>query len=353
LKVNVIQSDHKGEQNVNAQAFEEETMSKRLPAFGVLAIGVIVLVVLFANSLFTVGPAFEELTDSFRPIMTDEAIATAQADVAGLEAVSEEFNTLLAPALAAQLQMSPEDLNAFMVTNFPFVAAGVGALPEIVTQFTGVVNLLAEQQSNFESADAIPTSSLPASTVPWIILLIGIGAIVVGILMLGNTKQAWLIAVGFGVLVVVFNLGLSFLSKSSAADDMNSALKPVYTEELVAGSAQALGVVSAMGNQMQTEMLPALQQQLGLSEAEMAGFLDQFPATAAALEGLGDSLGHFQTMITAFDSQLDNYNTIKDTALYPVALIVLIAGLMVIVCGVWSFMAGRKDDELVVERPQA
>ncbi|MCP4966833.1 MAG: hypothetical protein GY926_16590 [bacterium] len=328
-------------------------MSRRLPAFGVIAIGVIVLVVLFTNSLFSVGPAFEELTDSFRPIMTEEAIAAAEADVAGLGAVSEEFNTMLAPALAAQLQMSPEDLNAFMGTNFPAVAAGVEALPAIVPQFTDVVGLLSEQQSNFESADAIPTSSLPASSVPWIILLIGVGAIVVGILMLGNTKQAWLIAVGFGVLVVVFNLALSFLPKSSAADDLNEALKPVYTEELVANSAEALGVVSAMGSQMQSGMLPALAEQLGLGEAEMAGFLGQFPATAAALEGLGDSLGRFQTMITAFDSQLDNYETIKDTSLYPIALIVLVAGLVIIVLGVWSFMAGRKDDDLVVERPQA
>ncbi len=62
----------------------------------------------------------------------------------------------------------------------------------------------------------------------------------------------------------------------------------------------------------------------------MTGFLGQFPATAAALGGLGDSLGRFQTMITAFDSQLDNYNTIKDTSLYPIALVVLIGGLMVI-----------------------
>ncbi len=325
-------------------------MSKRLPAFGVLAIGVIVLVVLFANSLFTVGPAFEELTDSFRPMMTDEAIATAQADVAGLGAVSEEFNTQLAPALAGQLQMSADDLNAFMGTNFPAVAAGIGALPEIVPQFTGVVGLLAAQQSNFESADAIPNSSLPASTVPWIILLIGVGAIVVAILMLGKTKQAWLIAVGFGVLVVVFSLALSFLSKSGAADDMNEAFKPVYTQELVTGSAQAVGVVGAMGQQMQGDMLPALAQQLNLGEAEMAGFLGQFPATAAALEGLGDSLGRFQSMVTAFDSQLDNYNTIRDTALYPIAVIVLIAGLMVIVCGVWAFMADRKDDELLAEQ---
>jgi len=316
-------------------------MSRRLPAFGVLAIGVIVLIVLFANNLFTVGGAFEELTDSFRPIMTDEAIATAQADVAGLGAVSEEFNTQVAPAVAEALQMSGDELNTFLGTSFPAVAAGVGALPEIVPQFTDVVGLLAQQQSNFEQADAIPNGSLPASSVPWILLLIGVGAVVVAILMLGKRDWAWLIAVGFGVLVVVLSLALSFLSKSSAADDLNDALRPVYTQELVSGSAQALGVVGAMGEQMQAELLPALASQLQMGEAEMEGFLSQFPATAAALEGLQDSLGRFQTMITAFDSQLDNYDTIKNTALYPISLTILIAGLLIIVCGVWMFLAER------------
>jgi len=319
-------------------------MSKRLPAFGVLAIGVVVLIVLFANNLFTVGSAFEELTDAFRPIMTDEAIATAQADVAGLGAVSDEFQNDVAPAVAGALQMSPDQLNTFLGSNFPSVAAGVGALPEIVPQFTGVVGLLAEQQSNFESADAIPNGSLPASTVPWILLLIGIGAVVVGILMLGSNTKSWLIATAFGAVVVVLSLLLSFLPKSSAADDLNEALLPVYTQDLIDGSRQALGVVGAMGQEMQEKMLPALGQQLSMNEEQMAGFLGQFPATEAALGGLGDSLGRFQSMTTAFESQLDNYDTIKNTALYPISLTVLVAGLLIIVCGVWRFVVNRRED---------
>jgi cell division septation protein DedD len=321
-------------------------MSKRLPAFGVLAIGIIVLIVLFANNLFTVGSAFEALTDEFRPIMTTEAISTAKADVEALGAVSEEFNTQVAPAVAQALQMSPDELNAFLGTQFPSVAAGVASLPSIVPQFTGVVDLLASQQSNFESADAIPTSSLPATTVPWIVLLIGVGAIVVAVVMLRKTRFAWLIAIAFGVLVVVFSLALSFLSKSQAADDMNAALKPVYNQELVSGSAEALGVVSAMGRQMGDEMLPALSQQLGMDDAQMQAFLSQFPATAGALQSLPDSIGRFQTMVTAFDSQLDNYDTIKNTALHPIALVILVAGLFIIVCGIWGFMADRERDEM-------
>jgi hypothetical protein len=323
---------------------QEESMSKRLPAFGVLAIGVVVLIVLFANNLFAVGTAFEELTDAFRPIMTDEAIATAEADVAGLGAVAEEFNTQVAPAVAQSLQMSPDDLGTFLGTNYPAVAAGVAALPEIVPQFTDVVGLLAAQQSNFESADAIPTTSVPASTVPWIILLIGVGAVLTAIYMLGRSKQAWLMATVFGVVVVALSLLLSFLPKSSAADDLNAALKPVYNAELVAGSAQAIGVVGAMGQQMQAELLPDLATQLQMSEEQMAGFLSQFPATEAALGGLGDSLDRFQTMVTAFDGQLDNYNTIKDTGLYPISLLILIAGLLAIGCGVWRFVVDRRAE---------
>ncbi len=318
-------------------------MSKRLPGFGVLAIGVVVLFVLFANNLFTVGPAFEELTDEFRPIMDDDAIATAAADVAGLGAVSEEFSTQVAPAVAEALQMTPDELNTFLGTNFPAVAAGVAALPDIVPQFTSVVGLLEQQQSNFEQADQIPTSNLPASTVPWIILLIGVGAVVAGIVMLGKSDYAWLAATGFGVVVVALSLLLSFLPKASAADDLNDALRPVYTQELVTQSGQALGVVGAMGQQMQEEMLPALGQQLQMDQAGMQAFLEQFPATAAALGGLEGSLDRFQTMVTAFDSQLDNYDTIKNTELYPIALVILVAGLLIIVCGSWLFIVARRE----------
>lgn len=323
---------------------EEESMSKRLPAFGVLAIGVVVLIVLFANNLFTVGTAFEELTDAFRPIMTDEAIATAEADVAGLGAVADEFNTQVAPAVAQSLQMSPEELSAFLGQNYPAVAAGVSALPEIVPQFTDVVGLLAEQQSNFESADAIPTTSLPANTVPWIILLIGVAAVLAAIYMLGPSERAWLMATLFGVVVVALSLLLSFLPKSSAADDLNDALREEYNAELVAGSAQAIGVVGAMGQQMQAELLPDLATQLQMNEEQMAGFLSQFPATEAALGGLEDSLDRFQAMVTAFDGQLDNYNTIKDTRLYPISLLILIAGLLAIGCGVWRFVVDRRAE---------
>jgi hypothetical protein len=151
------------------------------------------------------------------------------------------------------------------------------------------------------------------------------------------------VATGFGVLVVALVLLLSFLPKASAADDLNRALRPAYTQELVSQSAQALGLVGAMGGQLQDEMLPALAQELQMDEAGMQAFLSQFPATAAALEGLEASLDRFQTMVTAFASQLDNYDTIKNTELYPIAVLILVSGLLIIVCGIWLFIVARRE----------
>ena len=63
------------------------------------------------------------------------------------------------------------------------------------------------------------------------------------------------------------------------------------------------------------------------------------------VRGLEGSLDRFQGMVTAFDSQLENYDTIKNTELYPIALVILVAGLLIIVCGIWAFMAERRKDD--------
>ena len=65
----------------------------------------------------------------------------------------------------------------------------------------------------------------------------------------------------------------------------------------------------------------------------------------------GDSMDRFRGMVTAFDSQLDNYDTIKETSLYPIALIVLVAGLLIAGCGVWRFVVDQREDKAVAHKP--
>ncbi|MBT8196861.1 MAG: hypothetical protein KJO84_00005, partial [Acidimicrobiia bacterium] len=165
----------------------------------VILVGVVFVFSVFSNNLFEVGPAFEDLIDDFRPILTDEALATAEADVAGLGAVATEFETAVVPGMAQALQMTPEEFGGMMQSQFPAVATGAAALPAIETQFSSVLGTLKAEQARFASADAIPTDDLPATTVPWGLFIAGIATILVGGYMLYRIRMGSMVAIGLGV----------------------------------------------------------------------------------------------------------------------------------------------------------
>ena len=326
-------------------------MSKRPSAIVIAAVGVVLIIVALARNLFAVGPAFEEMIDDFRPWLTDESIATLNADLEMLGGAVEEFQTSMAPALATQLGMEPAAFSALMADQFPAVMTGMAVVPEAAPTFVEIVNVLDDQQENFASADAIPTTSLPATTVPWGIAIVGLIFVGLGAYMfLTETRLSAILAVAVGALVVVAAFGLSLTSKSSDADALNDALKPVYTEEMVGGAAQAVGAIGAMGQEMQTAMLPGLGVMLGMNEAEVQGFMgQQFPSLAAALGAMPEAIERFNGVVTTFDDNLDNYATLKPVAFLPIIWTVIIGSFLVFIAGGITFLTSKDDVSLAIE----
>ena len=105
----------------------------------VAAVGATFIVAVIVARLFSVGPAFERMSDGFRPIMKPAPIATLQQDLKGLPAVSNEFQEKGVPMFSQSLRMTPAQLNAFMQQQFPAVATRMQQLPGIATNFQGVV----------------------------------------------------------------------------------------------------------------------------------------------------------------------------------------------------------------------
>ena len=131
--------------------------------------------------------------------------------------------------------------------------------------------------------------------------------------------------------------------RSNARASVSPRTKP-DNEELVTGAQQALVVVTAMGQSMQADMLPALGQQLNMDAETLNAFLgENFPATAAGLERLPTALGTFAGVVQTFDAQLDNYETLKPVTLNPIVWYVIVGGLIVGVAGLWGFVAGRAE----------
>ena len=309
----------------------------------VMLIGAGLIALTLISNLFAVGPAFENLITAFRPALTQTAIDTARGDIAGLSAVQAEFTTKLVPALSQQLKMTPTQFNGFVSQKFPAVAAGMNALPTVVPTFKGLINTLDKQRPLFASADAIPTKSLPATTVPWALFGAGLIIFLIGLLMLRKPKAGGATAVVVGLLLVVAPIALSLPTKASNADQLNANLKPVYTQALVTNATGALATIGAMGNEMQTKMLPALATQLKMTPQALQTFLgNNFPATAKALQTMPASMGRFNGLVKMFDKNLSNYNTLKPVGLAKIIWTLTIAGGLVAGLGVITSLKRRR-----------
>ncbi|MBI5157230.1 MAG: hypothetical protein HZA58_04365 [Acidimicrobiia bacterium] len=305
-----------------------------LPGLVMLVGAALIAVAVFRN-LFAVGPAFESMIEDFRPWLTDDSISALRTDLDGLEGAVTEFETAMAPALAGQLGMTPEEFGAMVAAQFPAVATGMATVPEAAGSFRGIVDLLDAQQDNFVLADEIPTSDLPATTVPWGMVAAGGLAIVLGVLMaLGKGRTGAVAVLVLGILLLAAPFVLSLPDKAQGADDLNAALKPVYNAELVGGASGALEVIGAMGNEMSETMLPGLGAMLGMDETEVQAFLGQnFPAIAAAMTSLPDAMGRFTGMVGAFADNLDNYDTLKPVAFVPIVWTLVAAGGALVILG--------------------
>ena len=307
--------------------------------------GAAILVLTVVNNLFKVGPSFERLTDGFRPHMTSSAIATTRTDVAGLGAAGTEIQTALLPAMAQQLGMTPAQFSAYVAQTFPQVSAGLTQLPQIVTTFDGLTTTLDQQRPFFRSADAIPTKGLPATSVPWAFAGAGVLLIGCGVLVLLRPRPGAAAAVGLGALLLVAPLVMSMPQKAADADTMNSNLKPVYTAQLVTQAKGALTTVSAMGTQMQTQMLPALAAQLHMTPAAVQQMLaTQFPATAKALAGLPSAMPRFQATVNTFDANLDEYGTLKPVELRPLVLVLMGVAALTLLLGAATLLWPRHEE---------
>ena len=306
--------------------------------------------------LFGVAPRFNDLTSNFKPAMTASNIAELRADLGGLTAAQAQFVNQAVPGLAQQLHMTPAQLSSTLAQQFPATMAGMQAVPATSAQFTQVLNLLDSQIGNFQQADSIPAGSIPPTVIPWVLLVVGLVLLLVAAFL----RRWWRagLAVVIGAVMVIVPFTMSLPGKALAADAMNTALKPVYTAQLVSGAQQSRHTMSAMGTELQTKMLPALGQMLNMPAAQVESFLGtNFPALGSALQNFPTSIRQFDDLVGTFDRSLTDYNDIKSTEFTPIVWTMLAVGGFVLLAGLIEMLdlARRRSTgrRIVAERPLA
>ena len=257
--------------------FHLPAMSRERLTFGWphrVAAGLLVLIgagfvaVTLAANLFSVGPAFDRLTDDFRPFMTQKTLQADQQGVDGLAAANTEIQGSMMPALAQQLGMSPQQFQAMMAEQYPAVTAGLAAMPKVTPQFSGLLTTLDQQRPYFKAADAIPTSSIPSTSVPWSLFAVGLITAGFGVWVWFKPRGSAIAVTVVGAALIAIPLVLNMPHKASYADTLNDNLKPVYTESMVTQANASLTTLGAMGTEMQQKMLPDMATQLKMTPDE-------------------------------------------------------------------------------------
>ena len=301
-------------------------------AMMVLGLSFMGLTVVF--NLFHVSSAFESLTGGFRPVMTQQSVTTARHDIAALSAASTEYQATVIPTLAAQLNVTPAQLTWLTGQQYPAVAKGMTDLPTMVPEFTKLISTIDQQRPLFRSADAIPTKNQPATTMPWMLLVVGAGVFALGAYTWFAPRRGAEIAIVVGMLLLGSPFLLSLPQKAADADQMNSNLQPVYTQQLINNAHAGLTTLGAMGTQMQTKMLPDLAKQLKMQPAQLQAFMDQtFPATATSLADMPAAMSRFQNLVTVFQQHLKDYEVLKPVSLVPVVWFMIVGGGLLLLLG--------------------
>lgn len=283
----------------------------------VLVIGIVLIAFPFVTNLFSKTNGAEDLTDTFRPVFSDAQVKTASDYIAAVDAMANQLQNKTLPALPPALGMSQDEFNKFLTTNYPDVANGVAQLPTILPRFDALVAGVGSEQSDFEKADAIPTSWLPITVVPWVVLLVGVILTVVAGLGLaanakGSLRQGGVALVAsalVGVVLAFVAIGFNIAAKGRAVDHLTDSLRPFFTTAGAAQTSADMTTVEKMANQLTAKTLPDLAKALKMSDADFHAFLAKnFPKVAAGVDALPTVLPYFRADIDAISANIDNYN---------------------------------------------
>ncbi|HWL44301.1 MAG TPA: hypothetical protein VNQ73_15275 [Ilumatobacter sp.] len=331
---------------------------RRIIAIGSIAIGLF----LIASPLVLRYPAktsgVETMTRELGPLLTEPALAQTRADIETLNAFAAELQQEAIPHLAGALAeagaiASPADFEQFAAGQYPDLAAGLAGFDtEILPHFNGLVDAMEANRVNFEKADAIPTTWMPATTLTPMLVILGVVATALGILAWKRRSLSSLVPIGVlgAVIVVVTTLVLQLPDKTAATDDLSDAFRPMFTEESLATSRALAGTAAAAGVEF-SRALPEMAAALGAPPEQFAASLSaQFPAVGAAMQDFDDIVGRFGSILERVEANAESFRLADQlptagTSATLVTWHLLAPGLTLCALGIAGAAAARRGDE--------
>jgi hypothetical protein len=144
------------------------------------SVGAVLIIAPLALNLPGKAKAVDGVTDALRPAFSQAGSQQIRTDMDTVQAMADQLQADLLPAVAGQLKVTPAQLSENMSQSSPAFTAGVAALPQSLPRFQALVGGIEVNRENFRDADAIPVASTKATTLLWLFLVPGSILLLVG-----------------------------------------------------------------------------------------------------------------------------------------------------------------------------
>lgn len=316
-------------------------------------------------SYFGKTEAVDRLRHVFRATFSAAGVRSEQRSMATVNAFAKQFQSQALPALAKELHTTPGAVQLLVAKDFPAVGKGLLQLPTILPYFNRLVGTIAAQQSNFHQVDSIPVHGMPAVSVFWLFVILGIVSLGLGAA--GIVWKRWsgpslgVLAV-VGVVVIAVTFVIAIPTKTQAAVDFEHAFAPVFTPQAVAQTQSDLATVAAMDRQLASATMPALAGMLHMAPATFEkDMVTTFPAIGAGLTQLPGILTSFRALTGDVQANIGNFRqaeaiatkgtdiTILQAQLVVPAAVLIAGGLIGLLLPLW-LAAATKPRAVVVDQ---
>jgi hypothetical protein len=133
--------------------------------FGVTLIGFT-----FGDRLVSRSRDVQKIADYYQPLMSRKGLADLSSGFDAVKAAGSQLDTQAEPRLQHALGMSDDGFAAFAARAMPGIQAFDTQAPGVVALVGPVIGRMQAARGDYARASEIPTSWLPLSRAPWLLL---------------------------------------------------------------------------------------------------------------------------------------------------------------------------------------
>jgi hypothetical protein len=257
----------------------------RLAAVTAIVAGIVIAITPFAFSLVGNANGGERITDRFRFTLSDEGLVQLQSGFKTTVGMGNQFFGQTLPDVRRELHQSPAVFRADLRRNYPAIVTAQAQVPPVVALVTPKLPGLVALHSDFQKVDSLPFLGLPISSIPW--LLIGIGIVVggLGLIVLARPSRAGAALVAAaGLALIAVPLVVSAFDKTDAAVNLDKAGSFVFAPQITAAALATTQRIDNLVKEVEAKFIPRTAAQLHESPARLkAQIAARYPAVGRGL----------------------------------------------------------------------